>query len=84
MSDYRDPNDPMYGYEPADRTGSWGWIAGVACLVIILALGLTMGVGHGPTRVASNNATPPQTTAPAAPPMVPSLTPPPSQAPNRP
>ena len=45
MSNYRDPNDPMYGYEPADRTGSWGWIAGVACLVIILALGLTMGVG---------------------------------------
>ena len=21
MSDYRDPNDPMYGYAPADRTG---------------------------------------------------------------
>ena len=24
MSDYRDPNDPMYGYEPADRTGMIG------------------------------------------------------------
>jgi hypothetical protein len=84
MSDYRDPNDPMYGYGPADRTGIWGWIAGVACLVIILGLGLALGVGQGPTRVASNNATPPQTTAPAAPPMVPGLTPPPSQAPNRP
>jgi hypothetical protein len=34
MSDYRDPNDPMYGYEPADRTGIWGWIAGAAGLVI--------------------------------------------------
>jgi hypothetical protein len=86
MSDYRDPHDPMYGYEPADRTGTWGLIAGVLCLVVILGLGLglALGVGHEPTRVASNNATPPQTTAPAAPPMVPSLTPPPSQAPNRP
>jgi hypothetical protein len=26
MSDYRDPNDPMYGYEPADRTGIWGYL----------------------------------------------------------
>ena len=81
MSDYRDPNDSMYGHEPANRTSNWGWIAGAVCLVIIL--GLALGVGHGPTRVASNNATPPQTTAPAAPPTMPSLTPPP-QAPNRP
>ena len=83
MSDYRDPSDPMYGYEPAG--GIWGWLTGCAVfLVVILGLGLALGVGHEPTRVASNNATPPQTTAPAAPPMVPSLTPPPSQAPNRP
>ena len=84
MSDYREPNDPMHGYKSADRTGIWGWTAGAVGLVIILVLGLALGVGHGPTRVASNNVTPPQTTAPAAPPMVPSLTPPPSQAPNRP
>ena len=84
MSDYRDPNDPMYGYGPPDRTGSWGLIAGVAGLVIFLGLGLALGVGNGPTRVASNNATPPQMTAPASPPMMPGLTPPPSQAPNRP
>jgi hypothetical protein len=82
MSDYRDPNDPMYGYEPADRTGIWGWIAGAAGVVIILVLGLALGVGHGPTRVASNNATPPQTTAPGTHPAMPGLTPP-SQAPNR-
>jgi hypothetical protein len=83
MSDYRDPDDPMYGYEPADRTGmSWGWIAGAVFLVIVLAAAL--GVGHEPTRVASNNATPPQTTAPAAPSTMPGLTPPPSQAPSRP
>jgi hypothetical protein len=84
MSDYRDPHDPMYGYEPADRTGIWGLIAGGACLLIILGLGLVLGVGRGPTHIASYNATPPHTTAPAVPPTMPSLTPPPSQAPNRP
>jgi len=84
MSDYRAPNDPIYGYEPADRTGSWGWIAGATGLVIILVLGLALDVGHGPTRVASNNVMPPQTTVPGAPPTMPGLTPPPSQAPNRP
>jgi hypothetical protein len=90
MSDYRDPNDPMYGntgYEPADRTGmSWGWIAGAVFLVIVLAL--AFGVGHEPSRVASNNAAPPQTTAPASPggqpSTMPGLAPPPQQAPNRP
>jgi hypothetical protein len=77
----------MYGYEPADRTGIWGWLTGCAVFLVVilcLGLGLALGVGHEPTRVASNNATPPQTTAPAAPPMVPTLTPPPSQVPNRP
>jgi hypothetical protein len=91
MSDYRDPNDPMYGnrgYEPADRTStSWGWIAGAVFLVIVLAL--AFGVGHEPSRVASNNTATPQATAPASPSegqpsKLPGLTPPPSQAPNRP
>jgi len=92
MSDYRDPNDPMYrnmGYEPAERgTGtSWGWIAGAVFLVIVLAL--AFGVGHEPTRVASNHASPPpQTSGPApgtpAPGTMPGLTPPPAQAPSRP
>jgi hypothetical protein len=86
MSDYRDPNDPMYrntGYEPAGRgTGiNWGWIAGAMFLVIVLAL--AFGVGHEPSRVASNNPPPPQTSAPA-PSALPGLTPPPSQPPNRP
>ena len=36
MSDYRDPNNSMYGHEPADRTSNWGWIAGAVALVIIL------------------------------------------------
>ena len=91
MSDYRDPNDPMYGnrgYEPADRTStSWGWIAGAVFPVIVLAL--AFGVGHEPSRVASNNTAAPQATAPASPAegqpsKLPGLTPPPSQAPNRP
>jgi hypothetical protein len=57
-------------------------------LVIVLAL--AFGVGHEPSRVASNDvtppqttATPPQTTAPATPSPLPGLTPP-AQAPNRP
>jgi hypothetical protein len=95
MTDYRDPNDPMYGntgYEPAGRrTGtSWGWIAGAVFLVIILAL--AFGVGHEPSRVASNNNTAETTTpmtppAPPSPSTVPGLAPPPLQqptAPNRP
>ena len=82
MSDYRDPHDPIYGYEPAEGR-FLGLVAGLACLVIILGLGLGLGVGHQPpTRVASHHAMTPQTTAPAAPPM-PGLTPPPTQ-PSRP
>jgi hypothetical protein len=86
MSDYRDPHDPTYGYEPDDGNRFLGLIAGLACLVIILGLGLALGVGHGsPTGVASNNAGPPQqTTLPAIPPTTPGLAPPASQAPNRP
>jgi hypothetical protein len=96
MSDYRDPNDPMYGnpgYEPAGcRTSTgWGWIAGAVFLVIVLAL--AFGVGHEPSRVASNDATqsaatrmaPPAGTTNPAPSVVPGLAPPPAAtpAPNR-
>ncbi len=92
MSDYRDPNDPMYsnlGYEPADRRTSsgWGWIAGAAFLVIVLAL--AFGVAREPSRVASNDsqstatrmAPPPHTTSPASP--IPGLAPPPAATPNK-
>jgi len=59
MSDYG-PHDPMYEYR------FWGLIAGIAVLLIILSLGLALGIGHRPTRVASIDATTPQqTTAPA-------------------
>jgi hypothetical protein len=91
MSDYRDPNDPMYGnlgYEPSDRrtNSGWGWIAAALFLVIVLAIGF--GVAHEPTRVASNDSpsaathmTPPATTNPGS---LPGLAPPPAPAPSRP
>ena len=44
-------------------------------MFLVIVLGVALGVGHEPTRVASNNATPPQTTAPAAPPTMPGLDP---------
>jgi hypothetical protein len=79
---YRDPNDPMYGYKPPDPAGpGWGWIAAAAAFLMII-LALSFGVGHGPTRVASNGVTPPQTSAPGAPPTM--LGVPPARAPNRP
>jgi hypothetical protein len=74
MSDYRDPNDPVYGnlgYEPADRRANsgWGWIAAAVFLVIVLAL--AFGVAHEPSRVASNDASPSTHMAPLAPPATP-------------
>ncbi len=97
MSDYRDPNDPLRntGYEPTSGTNStWGWLAAAAFLVIVLAI--AFGVGREPSRVASNDTTPPAAThitPPAgainpAPPAAPGLTPLPAAtlqpAPNQP
>jgi len=79
MSDYRDPNDA------ADRTRFRGLISGLACLVIFLALGLAFGVGHRPpTRVASNNVTSSQMTAPPTTATMPTTAPTQAPAPNRP
>jgi hypothetical protein len=93
MSDYRDPIDPLYGNTGSERaerrtTAGWGWIAGAVFLVIVLAV--AFGVGHEPTRVASNDTTqsaptrmapPAGTTNPAAPSIVPGLAPPPATTP---
>jgi hypothetical protein len=90
MPDYRNSNDPFYrdpnnplspntGYEPAAGGNSgWGWIAGAVFLVVILAL--AFGLGHEPSRVASNDIAPPRTNH-IAPPTSPGLTPPPAMAP---
>jgi hypothetical protein len=75
MSDYRDPNDPMWRnttYDPDTRGSgtSWGWIAAALFLVVVLAI--VFGVKHEPTQTASNE--PPASsrmTNPAAPPATP-------------
>jgi hypothetical protein len=61
MSGYYDSNDPMRRDSPYDRNagrdgGAWAWIAGVALVVILLAL--AFGVHHGNqggVSVAQNN-----------------------------
>jgi hypothetical protein len=85
MSDYRNPHEPIYGYEPADSARFLGLAAGIACLVIILGLGLALGVGHEPpTRVASHNVTSSQTTAPPTTATKPTTAPTQAPVPNRP
>jgi len=87
MSDYRNPNDPMWQggeYEPAGRSygSGWGWIAGAVVLVVLVAI--IFGAGHGPTKTAFNENRPAGTLAapPPAPravnPAYPGLTPPPA------
>jgi hypothetical protein len=89
MSDYRNPNDPLWRgaqYEPATSGNNvgWGWIAGALALVILVAI--AFGVGHSPTETASNDVSPQanrMTPPPSAPrhvnPAAPGLTPPPAQ-----
>ena len=61
MSDYRNPNDPMWQggeYEPAGRSygSGWGWIAGAVVLVVLVAI--IFGAGRGPTKTAFNENRP--------------------------
>ena len=61
MSDYRNPNDPMWQggeYEPTGRSygAGWGWLAGAVVVVILIAI--VFGAGHGPTRTAMNENRP--------------------------
>ena len=89
MSNYRDPNDPMWRNTPyaADDRGNgatWGWVAAAVFIVIVLAI--AFGVRNEPTHTASNDAAPSARMAPAAPmkpasPANPSLTPRPAPAP---
>ncbi len=73
MSDFRDPCDPLMrnsAYEPYARGGgsAWGWI--VAAVFLVIVLGITFGVRHEPSRLASNQMAPPPAThaLPLAPP----------------
>ena len=87
MSDYRNPNDPMWQsgeYEPAGRSygSGWAWIGGAVVLVVLVAI--IFGAGHGPTKTAMNENRPtagnlaaPPTPAPADR-ALPGLTPPPA------
>ena len=61
MSDYRNPNDPMWQggeYEPTGRSygAGWGWLAGAVVVVILIAI--VFGAGHGPTgRLSASRET---------------------------
>jgi len=101
MTDYRDPNyrDPNRpGYRdpniPADpnhwSTATWGWIAGLSVVVLILIFAFGMG---GSNQTAQDTAKPPATTGqrtlPPAPPAgtkseAPSMNPAPAPAPTPP
>ena len=74
MSDFRDPYDLLMrnsAYEPYARGGgsAWGWI--VAAVFLVIVLGITFGVRHEPSRLASNQMAPPPAThaLPLAPPV---------------
>jgi hypothetical protein len=67
MSDYRDPNDPMwrstsYTADQRSYNATWGWIAGAVFLVIVLAI--AFGVRNEPTHTASNDTAPSARMAP--------------------
>ena len=94
MSDYRDPNDPMWRDTPytSERGygATWGWVAGAVFLVIVPAIAL--GVRNEPTHTASNDTaahtTPAPTggmkpTGPANPSMMPRPAPAPAPTPNQ-
>jgi hypothetical protein len=83
MTDYRDPNyrDPMRpdfrdpALNPASQSWSnatWGWIAGIAIVVLVLAVMFSGGTSD---RTATDTANPPPTvgqrTTPPAPPALP-------------
>ena len=97
MSDYRDPNDPMYGnpgYASRFHSTRRAYRRFQRAVFLVIVLALAFGVGHEPSRVASNDTTqsaatrmaPPAGTMSPAPSAVPGLAPPPAAtpAPNKP
>ena len=60
---YRDPNRPIYrDPDPADAqpwsNATWGWIAGIAVVVLVLIFAF----GTGGEKVATDKTSPPATT----------------------
>jgi len=88
MSDYRNPDDPMWrnaSYDPEARrqTAAWGWIAAAVFLVVVLAI--AFGVRHKPNQQTAANNMPPAAIGLAPPPVStpsPSPTVPPPMAPT--
>jgi hypothetical protein len=71
MSDFRNPNDPLWRDTSYDSgTPSYGsagaWIAGAAVVVVVLLI--AFGVRHEPSQIASNDIAPPAATRMAPPP----------------
>ncbi len=99
MTDYRNPDDPFYhsgndplrhdlGADPNVRgmNATWGWIAGIVFVAVILAV--IFGVGHRPgatnLNTASNDTTPPAAIHMAPPAGTPAAPAPPAATPTTP
>ena len=76
MTDYRDPQRPDYrdADQQAWSTATWGWIAGIAIVVLVLIF--AFGIGGNSERAATDTGNPPATTGQRLPPA------PPAGAPN--
>src|SRR5262245_1406330 len=97
MTDYRDPNyrDPTRprGYRAADlnhwSTATWGWIAGISVLALILIFAFGMGGGERTAKdTTRQEPTTGQRTMPPAPPagtpsQAPSMNPAPPSPPAK-
>jgi hypothetical protein len=85
MSDYRDPNDPMWrntSFEPQVNRYGYGWVAGAAVFLVVV-LAVAFGIRNGTIHTASNDVMPPAVThLPPPHPVLPApgLTPPPAPA----
>ena len=97
MTDYRDPNPNRPGYRDPSlppesshwSTATWGWIAGLSVVVLILIFAFGMS-GNGDRTAMDNSKSPPATSGqrtlpPPAPPAVeaPSVNPAPPPMPPK-
>jgi hypothetical protein len=72
MSDFRNPNDPLWrdtGYDSgprSDGSAAGAWIGGAAVVFVLLLI--AFGVRHESNQTASNDIAPPAATRMAPPP----------------